>query len=647
MKSRLRLAFAYVRHLGIRWAAFRLRYEAERRTGRIERRTPITPWPAAQPGRPAPPLARPIVAKDELATWLRAGVDASGLEARVDAIRTGCFDVFGTRIQPTSWRHDPLSAVHYPDGVHWTRGGEQPDADVKLVWEPSRFAWCFDLVRAQLVRPELDAGALFWALFENWCEANPPNTGVQWSCGQEAAIRLIAVVIAADALRDRATPAQIARYEAFVDATARRILGNIGYARSQKNNHWVSEAVGLVTAAAVLPSAPSATQAWRVGTQELAKACEQLVFADGGTSQYSMNYHRVFMHDLAWALIVTDRAGRSLPVAVREALRRATGLLGDVIVSADGQPPWFGNDDGANVLPLASEHHQDMRSTLQLANTILTGRPPLAEGPWDEPVVWFYGTAPLAHRTAPKARPAVRIHPDMGVAVVERGDHSASIRAVSHRFRPAHADQAHVDVWFKGRAVALDAGTFSYKAPGWDTPFGDTSAHNTVTVDGLEQMERLTRFFWAPWSSGCYTTSTIEPPSVTVVHDSYERRPVATTHQRTLAIGTDGVIVTDLLRSSRPHRYRVHWLLADLPFELSPAGDSAVTTLDDARYRVRWWTDGAIEDVSLVRGDAESGRGWVCATYRNRQPACSLAIVVRGTGAVSIQTSFGPAAEGQ
>jgi hypothetical protein len=67
--------------------------------------------------------------------------------------------------------------------------------------------------------------------------------------------------------------------------------------------------------------------------------------------------------------------------------------------------------------------------------------------------------------------------------------------------RPGHADQLHLDLWWRGQNIALDAGTYLYNAaPPWDNALARSLVHNTVTVNGLDQMTRAGRFLWLDWA---------------------------------------------------------------------------------------------------------------------------------------------------
>jgi len=85
----------------------------------------------------------------------------------------------------------------------------------------------------------------------------------------------------------------------------------------------------------------------------------------------------------------------------------------------------------------------------------------------------------------------------------------AFIRSATFRDRPGQADMLHLDLWHKGHNIAMDAGTFSYNAPDpWNNPFAHSVYHNTVTVDGYDQMERAGKFLWLPWLKSRKTFNT-------------------------------------------------------------------------------------------------------------------------------------------
>ncbi|MCP3878979.1 MAG: hypothetical protein GY701_11405, partial [Sulfitobacter sp.] len=338
----------------------------------------------------------------------------------------------------------------------------------------SRFTWAFDLARAELLSPTLGAGELFWELFDEWEEQNPPNTGVNWACGQEATFRLISCLCAAQAMPHLLTEDRTAKLNRLADVTAARILSNIAYARSQRNNHHASEAVGLITAGCLFPG-DEADIYRRRGFAELAEVAGSLILEDGGSSQYSTNYHRVFLHDLVWARAVASAAGCTLPAEIDAAAIRATRYLHALMEPASGMAPFMGPDDGARVLPLSAAPHRHVRDDVTLSLATFMPEVGGIDGQESEALAWFGYEAgsPGVNRDLRSAYS----FPDMGVHVLRNDDWTVYVRCGSPEFRPTEDDQLHCDVWYQGLNIAPDSGTQSY-SPAIGEPGALASAEN-------------------------------------------------------------------------------------------------------------------------------------------------------------------------
>jgi len=63
------------------------------------------------------------------------------------------------------------------------------------------------------------------------------------------------------------------------------------------------------------------------------------------------------------------------------------------------------------------------------------------------------------------------------------------------------ADQLHVDLWHHGVNIARDAGNLSLQwRPPMEQRISGDWRHNTVIVDGKDQMRRAGRFLWLDWA---------------------------------------------------------------------------------------------------------------------------------------------------
>jgi hypothetical protein len=223
----------------------------------------------------------------------------------------------------------------------------------------------------------------------------------------------------------------------------------------------------------------------------------------------------------------------------------------------------------------------------------------------------------------------------------------AFVRCATFRDRPGHADMLHLDLWWRGQNVALDAGTFSYNAPSpWDESLGYTAYHNTVTVDGLNQMDRAGRFLWLPWLHSRVRCQQRSPEGQLTYwegeHDGYQRLESPVIHRRgILRIGDAWWLVLDALSSAGKHDYRLHWLFPDVPFEWDADTGRLILQTAVAPYYVQIAPVSHVGTYSLVKADENSPRGWRAPYYYYREPALSVDLEAQADS-VSFWTLFGP-----
>jgi hypothetical protein len=641
-----RRSYQLLTHLGPCWVAFRLRYALRKKSGALIRRAPPGTW--AEDG-----AAKAVGREPDL---FRAKVSVgAGCVAEAEAVLTGRFRLYSHHQKdtgfPPPWHRNPLTGLTAPADEHWSRIGDFGSGDIKGVWELSRFPWAWPLARAYVRTGDERFAEGFWALFENWLACNPPNRGANWMCGQEATFRLMAATFSSHVLAKAkaTTPARVAKFQEFTWVTARRIAVNLDYALSQSNNHGVSECLGLITAAVILPD-EAESGAWNAaGLRALKSQLDKLVYPDGAFAQHSATYHRVLLHDLLWGVALLRTVGREVPVWWTEAARLALGFIDALITPTTGRVPLYGANDGANILPLADADYLDFRPVVQAGFAVVHGVRRFAPGPWDEAADWLapgWETAdrpggPAAPRAAGVGERAEWVHfSEGGVAIWRTGETRLFLRCPEKfRHRPSQADLLHVDLEWRGQPIAIDAGTYSYNTPG---PFAggmkEAALHNTVALDGAEPLEKVGRFLYLPWPGG--RAGWNDPTNEFVAtHDGWAR--LGMNHERRLGPAVaDRVVVTDRVRGAGRHRGRLQWLLADLPYRFEPAAHRLVLTTPAGDYAVTWSVPGGT--ATLVRADPATARGWWSPYYTYAAPALSLVIEFDFSDAIKVSTTFAP-----
>jgi hypothetical protein len=603
----------------------------------------------------------PLPDRDQLAQIL--GEEGQRmLVTEADEIVQGEFRMFGGEPVEIKLTFDP-PLQHWTD--YETHKVPIPDSqfpinDVKFIWEPARFGWAFVLGRAYHLTQNETYAEAFWNYFEEFTDSNPPNLGPHWMNGQEVAIRLMALVWAGQVFEtppigdgetppigdgDTAAASNVerrARLAGSIAAHAARIPPTLLYARAQNNNHLVTEAAALYTAGLALLDHPRAST-WRaLGWRWLNWALQHQIGESGEYIQHSTNYHRVMLQAALWVDAVKDN---NWPDATLESLERATRWLFSMLDPVSGRTPNLGANDGALILPLAVTPFNDFRPTVQAAaRAFLHSQIP--GGIWDEMSLWL-GLDKQENT----------IKSDLHSSDHLRGPESwAFLRATQFPSRLGHMDQLHFDLWWRGLNIARDAGTYLYNtAPPWDNPLVSSLVHNTVTVDGHNQMTRGGRFMTLDWfpaySSNSNSTEEDVLGGILGYHEGY--RGVRHERKVTLYSG-ERWVVEDTLISKKPHTYRLHWLLPDWEWEVGERDSGFeirlkstfgwitlhVTTNSQFPYNDTRLTLVCAGEVIYSERDVQPFEGWVSPTYGQKLPALSIAIEIPNVSTASFVTEF-------
>ncbi len=534
-----------------------------------------------------------------------------------DEICCGLFRPFGSAPVALKWPN--LTFLQ-----HWstypTSSPDQPD--IKLIWEPARCSWAISLARAYHFSGEDRYAQCFWRLTQAFLDANPVNVGPNWISAQEVGLRLIALSFAFKAFQHSpcTTPTLAARLVEALAQHAERIPPTLAYAKAQDNNHLLSEAAALFTAGCALPSHPSAIRWKKMGWKLFNQTLQNQIAPDGAYIQHSTNYHRLVIHLALWMNALLMGSNQKLPDPSLEKLSVATRWLIAHTDPISGQPVNLGHNDGSNILPLSSESHQDYRSTIQAASIAFLGNPCLPAGEWDEMSLWL-NAKPVNSIAQSLSQDQLLTH-----GILSSTDQWASLRAVQFQGRPAHADQLHVEIWHQGKNLAMDGGTFQYNAPPpWENALASSLVHNTISVDGQDQMQRTGRFLWIHRAMGKYVTR--DRTHIFGEHDGYHRLGIH--HRRELTLTGCGCwqIKDELLAwksDTAIHDFTLQWLLPDWPWQFK--GDVLVVGQMQLSIHCKWQPDcQAVGEWQIVRaGSAPPFIGWTSPTYGEKSPALSV-----------------------
>jgi hypothetical protein len=560
-------------------------------TGGYRRSTPVGPWAVLEPHVLA--AARDV--------WPGSVPTAAALDpaGRAEALaRAARFEAGEAWLFWDRWVQTPPGWTDLP-GLrqgHWTDVGVRGDLrhDVRSQWEWARFDFVVHLARAWAYTRDERWAEAFWDRVECFAREVPPNEGIHWTCGQECALRLALLTFGLHVFGDAkaTTPARRAGALGMVATLAARVLPTHRYGLSQRNTHALSEAAGLAIAAGTLPEHPAAG-AWRDAARST--LLDQIPFqfaADGAYLPTSTNYMRMSLRLVQLGIVGARGAGIELPPSHLARMGAAADFLLQMTDARTGAGPNYGANDGTNLLSLSAAGFEDLRGAVQTLGWLADGTLRCPPGPWDEELLWM-GAAQTTgvERGAPPAAPFAA--ETGGYYVLREGTSFGLIRCHSYTYRPSQADMLHLSVFRDGVALVRDGGSYLY--------FDDTgrflkttAAHNTVQIDGVDQMPSLGAFLYADWveartwafgdgalpgSPGIYFDGE---------HHGYGKPGAAgVVHRRTVLLRDGRWRVTDVLTpGDGGHRATVHWHLGaadDWVLE----GGAAVSASLDCRVEVR------------------------------------------------------------
>ena len=639
---------------GLHFCAFRAQYEVRRKLGLLKRKYPTRLWSQITlsdfVGTQVEHLPKSFLQSHKSngkRFFFEYGNPPKPDKSYQEKILTKADEILRNRFQyffneyyelgaGPDWFVNPLTGKRADSSKHWcdTNFFDRNVGDIKFIWEPSRFAWVYALVRAFAVKRDTKYVAKFWLLFESWLEANQPNMGPNYACGQECSIRLMAMCFAYYAFaNDSETTSQ--RQTKLVLAMANhaeRIEKNISFAVSTRTNHSLTEAAGLYTVGLLFPEFKSADSWLKLGKKILTEDGLKQIYEDGSYIQQAMNYHRLMLQDFLWVMRLGQLNNEPFCTELISRIAKAVEFLYQMQDEICGRVPNYGSNDGAIILPLNTCDYLDYRPVLQSMNYLFNNTKLYESGPWDEDLIWLFG--PDASKAPIK--PCKRIDSLFktgGYYTLRNNDSWAMMRCHSFKDRPSHADMLHLDLWWKGINILRDSGTYMYNCDQpWQDYFSDTASHNTITINNMSQMTKISKFMWLDWTKARFIPHKKNDSTLLKViqgeHYSYCRNGRNVVHRRAvLSCCNRYWLVVDDVLGDGDYQVVLNWQLWDMNYNLV---DNCISI--DTDYGV---VDLAVlshaKDFYLecIRGNADRTAGWHSLYYGNRKPAPVIVYTVK------------------
>lgn len=552
---------------------------------------------------------------------------------------------FGSRID---WHQDPITHGQWPQVYHRdvpVGGGGRSLGDVKYVWELNRHQFLMDLAKVVLLDGSDRHRLALQSLVLDWQRAAPYGTGVPWACALEPAFRAWSWMFAYHFLRSAAPidPGfHLAWLTGFLDHG--RFLYRHLETYTSPYNHLIGEASALFALGLLFPEFADAG-AWTARGRRVLEATVSAQFhPDGGSVEQSTFYHHATLGFYILAGLLGRSNGRPLSPEVWEHIERGIGYSA-ALVQPDGRVPRIGGADDGKPIRLEHLPFFDFRP-YQAVGAVLFARGDFKHvaGRFWEDALWLLGPegADAFAALRPEPPPLSAALPASGYYVarsgwssdadylcVDCGPQAAGLRrddvpSAAH----GHADCLSATIFLGGRDVLVDPGFFCYNGdPEWEVHFRRTRAHNTVTIDGTDQAQHVSKMAWVrTYETRLEAWSVLEGMTWTRgSHDGYARRESPVTHRRIAWLRPDGyVVLYDEIAGTARHDVEATFQFAPGTLDLA----SGARACFDDRFELSWLGTVPVHAV-MSSGGPGPADGWIAPSLGVRQAAPRL--VLRGS----------------
>jgi hypothetical protein len=553
--------------------------------------------------------------------------EAKAIVERAERICQHRFDLLGYKDldygAEIDWHADRVHGKRAPRKpgfqVHYLDFAEVGDS--KVTWEISRHQHLVTLAKAYRLSGEEKFAAELFRQWKHWHRENPYPVGINWASSLEVAFRSLSWLWMYFLMSGSAAmPAGFRRELVRKLAVSGRHIETYLSTYFSANTHLMGEGVALFFIGVLCPELRSAERWREKGWSILQQEAERQVRADGFHFEQSTYYHVYAADFFLHSAILASRNEIAIPPPFEATMKRMLDALS--VLGRAGPVAGLGDDDGGCLFDSQrnrTEHLLDPLAT----GAVLFGRgdyKALAGGLREE-TVWLLGEAgraefdrlpmvPAANRSAELQNSGFYVMADEDLGrqmVIDAGPQGEG--SAGH----GHADALSVTANVGKRAVLIDSGTCEYVGEGSKrNRFRGSRAHNTLTVDGLDQSAPKGPFSWVNLPN-VRAEEWIEGETFDLFvgsHDGYTRLPDPVVHRRSVFSRKGRFwLIRDQALGTGDHQLDLYWHLSSefLPAEPLP-GERARTTFRTADT-----------GFSIV---APENHGWSCETStESRSPA--------------------------
>jgi len=377
-------------------------------------------------------------------------------------------------------------------------------SDIRAEWETHRFSHLPSEARNCFNLKNFDGLKAICKEISEWIDQYPTGYSLQWTCAMEVAIRATNWLWAYQWLKRVIENDKDFQQKFFksIQEHGKFIEQNLEvYLRMPLGNHYLSNIAGLLNISILCPALRRAKRWKSFALREIQSQIAEQVFPDGFNFENSISYHRFVTEIFFYCAVLCRRY--QIPLH-RSYFHRLEKMFECIMYynRPDGKTPGFGDaDDGRWHIPDATMDAEpnDHRNLLALGAVFFrrSDFKAVSDGHTDdvEPVFGKEGIKTFNSLPQDSIKQFSKAFPDSGIYIMRRNDLYLAIMTQNNhahqRQLHRHNDIFHFELCAGNAPFLVDSGTYCYtKDPEKRNNFRATAAHNTLTIDGMEQHDR-------------------------------------------------------------------------------------------------------------------------------------------------------------
>lgn len=604
-------------------------------------------------------------AKAWIQSWPK-DLDPSYYQERASAISDGTIRLFRetfTLGQTPQFNCDPQSGKSLPLRFGPLMNLRDPSkiGSIKHLWELNRHTAIVELAQAWVLTGEDRHLATIRRWLSSWITQCPVYRGANWHSAMEVAFRLINWAIAWHllGLNHPSSPARttlgdqlIEDWDISAQAHAQFLVDNFS-SGSSANNHLIGELAGLFVATQTWDAWSESTTWARYAKRGLEIEIPKQIHKDGVGAEQAI-WYLYEICDLALFCIAIARAnGIQFNDSCIARLKKAKTYI-DAMSNCGGVVPRVGDSDDARPIVLGRPYAENPYQTITQLIDQWDGKSYDTKNHKLRWLVKVNQTNPAYPRESNPANfsPVIKsnVFADGGCLIASQTLQSSEevkivfdagslgyLSIAAH----GHADALSLLASYGGWPVLVDPGTYSYKPNDpWRDWFRGTPAHNTVTIDSVNQSQIRGPFLWSHHAKSTLVRSGTDEAGIfwQACHDGYGRLKDPVNHHRSVQWhhGQSRLAVIDSFHCLSNHLFEWTWQCG-LYWDAVLMDQCVVLTKGNLKVVIELPND---SEVSLHCGGDKPSGGWISKGLGRKVAATRIHVKAKRNTSWSAHTNI-------